>query len=362
MIKLSDYNKELAEGFELLTQGEFEKSLEKFITAIDLDSTRPDAYSLASEAFAQIGDIDNAKTHAELAYKMDSEKPEYMLQFASMLYATGDSEKGLQLANDTQKKGDMPEVHLLKSNIYMDMEEDAKALKEAKIAYEMGKTPIYRTNYAIVLKETGKIKESTELLKKNAEENPEDLDVLYLLFQNELAEEHYSEALKYIEKCVALNDAEPLFYSEIASMMEDFEDDELAEKYYKKAFEVSGNEPELAIDLCEFYYSSGKTDQAIEVLGKCHNEDDPEYHLMMGKLLLEKKEFNKAMGFLDVAIEMADDPEAKMVKGQCLYETNRLGEAESILKEALKQDFNAEYVNSLLNKIWWKGNKKKFKL
>ncbi len=359
---MSDYNKEIAEGFELLTQGEFEKSLEKFITAIEIDSTRPDAFSLASEAFAQIGDIENAKSHAELAYKIDSEKPEYVLQYASMLYATGNSEESMRLANEAQKKGEMPEIHLLKSNIYMDMEEDQKALKEAKMAFEMDKNPIYRTNYAIVLKESGKIKESTEILKKMVQENPDDLDAIYLLFQNELAEDHLSEAMNYITKCISLNDSEPLFYSELASMMEDFEDNELAEKYYKKAFDVSDNDPEMAMQLAEFYNSLDKVQEGIDVLEVSHSDEDPEYHLMMGKLLMGKKEYNKAISHLDIAIEMADDPEAKIVKGSCLMEINRLNEAQSILKEALKQDFQTEYVESLLNQVWWKENSKKFKL
>ena len=114
-----DYNIEIAEGFELLTQGEYEKSLEKFIKAIEVNSESPEAYSLASEAFAQIGDIEKALTHAELAYKKDSEKPEYTLQYASMLYASGENEEGLRLANEAQRHGDMAEVHLLKSNIYI---------------------------------------------------------------------------------------------------------------------------------------------------------------------------------------------------------------------------------------------------
>ncbi len=357
-----DYNIEIAEGFELLTQGEYEKSLEKFIKAIEVNSESPEAYSLASEAFAQIGDIEKALTHAELAYKKDSEKPEYTLQYASMLYASGENEEGLRLANEAQRHGDMAEVHLLKSNIYMDMEEDSKALKEAKIAYEMDKNPIYSTNYALILKESGKIQESTDLLTKNLNEDPDNVDIAYLLYQNELAEDHLGEALEYITKCLRLEPEEPLFYSEIAAVMDELEDGELAEKYYSKAFEVSDSDPDYAMELAEFYFESDMLDDAFNTLEKSHDDEDPEYYILMGKIMMAKKEYNKSMGYLDMAIEMADDPEAKITKAMCLYEINRLDESESLLKEALKQDFQSDYIDSLLRKVSWKSNRKKFKL
>jgi tetratricopeptide (TPR) repeat protein len=359
---LSEYNKEIAEGFELLTQGEFDKSLEKFIKAIEIEPEKPDAYSLASEAFVQIGDMENAKSHAEIAYKKDSEKPEYMLQYASLLYAAGDNEESLKLAGDALRKRDMAEIHLLKSNIYNEMEEDSKAVKEAKLAYEMEKTSIYGINYATILKDAGKIKESSDILKKFLVDEPENVEVPYLLFQNELSEGNVKDAMDYIVQCISMDDEAPQLFSELATLLDELGDRKLAEKYYTKALAISEGEPDYAIDLAEFLEEVEKYDEALEILEKSHDDEDPEYYFLKGRILMEKKDLNKAILNFDIAIEMGDDPEAKLNKGMSLMEMHRNSEAESILREVRQEDFQVEVVDTLLNKIWWDSNTKKYNL
>ncbi len=263
---MTDYDEEIRKGFELLSNGEYEESLEYFLKAMEIDAARPDAYSLASEALVEMGDIEKAKKHAEKAYNLDRERPEFALQYASIIMALGDMKQSLNMVNDVLKNHDMVEAHYIKSNIYENMGDEKKALIEAEAAYKMDKNPEYALNFCRIMEEAGKIEESMKILKEMVKADPQNLEAFYMLFRDSLAMNRIGDALNYIMECIAIDDQQPAFFSDLASLLDEMDDEKLAEKYYEKAVEISGDDVEPMLDLAEFYLDREYYDRAMEII------------------------------------------------------------------------------------------------
>ncbi len=361
---MTNYDEEIRKGFELLSNGEYEKSLEYFLKAIEIDPARPDAYSLASEALVEMGDVEKAKKHAEKAYSLDRERPEFALQYASLIMALGDMKQSLNMVNDVLKNHDMVEAHYIKSNIYENMGDEKKALIEAEAAYKMDKNPEYALNFCRIMEEAGKIDESMKILKEMVRADPQNLEALYMLFRDSLAMNRIGDALNYIMECIAIDDQQPAFFSDLASLLDEMDDEKLAEKYYEKAVEISPEDVEPMLDLAEFYLDREYYDRAMEVIDGAIalDEDNKEAYIIKGKILESLDEFEKAANSFRTAQEIEEDEEASLHEGICLYKLNKIDEAQIIFDKLHEKEFQEEIVNNYLDRIWWRKNKKKFKL
>lgn len=361
---MTSYEDEIGKGFELLAGGEYEKSLEYFLRAIELDSSRSDAYSLASEAYVEIGELEKARKHSERAYSIDKEKPEFALQYASILMALGDMKNSLTIVNDVLKNHDMVEAHYIKSNIYQNMGEPKKALIEAETAYKMDKNPEYALNFCRILEEEGKIEESIKILKELARADPENLEALYMLFRDSLALNKAPDAFNYIMQCIDVDKEQPAFYSDLASLLDELDDEKLAEKYYEKAVEISGDDAEPLMDLAEFYLDREKYDLAIERIESAIalDDDEKEAYIIKGKVLESMDDFEKAAESFRKAQEIEEDEEAALHEAICLYKLGKHDLSEQIFSNLQEKEFQDEIVNSYLDRIWWRKNRKKFKI
>ena len=361
---MTTYEEQIGKGFELLSEGEFEKSLEYFLKAIEMDSSRADAFSLASEAYVELGELEKAKKHSETAYSLDKNKPELALQYASILMALGDMKKSMALVNDVLKQTDMVEAHYVKSNIYDYMGETKKALIEAETAYKNGKNPEYGVNFSRILENDGKIEESVRILKEIAQADPQNLEVLYMLFRDSLALNRISDALKYIMECIAIDDSQPAFYSDLGSLLDEMDDEKLAEKYYEKAVEISQDDSDPLMDIAEFYLDRGHYEKALDRIDAAiaMNEDEKDAHIIKGKVLESMDQYDKAAESFRKAQEIEDDEEAALHEAICMYKLGKYDLAEPILDNLHEKDFQEEIVESYLDRIWWQKNRKKYKL
>ncbi|MGP6207446.1 tetratricopeptide repeat protein [Cuniculiplasma sp. SKW3] len=361
---MTTYEEQIGKGFELLSSGEYEKSLEYFLKAIEMDSSRADAFSLASEAYVEMGELEKAKTHSETAYSLDKNKPELALQYASILMALGDMKKSMTLVNEVLKQKDMVEAHYVKSNIYDNMGESKKALIEAEIAYKNGNNPEYGINFCRILENDGKIEESVKILKDIIKADPQNLEVAYMLFRDSIALDKIADALKYIMECISIDDEQPAFYLDLGSLLDELDDEKLAEKYYNKAVEISQDDPEPLMDIAEFYLDRGNYERALEKIeaALALDEDAKDAYIIKGKILESMDNFEKATESFRKAQEIEEDEEAALHEAICLYKLDKMDLAEQIFNNLLEKEFQDEIVRSYLDRIWWRRNKKKYKL
>ncbi len=360
---MSTHKDELAAAYTLMNQGDMDEALEHALKAITLDGGNAEGYAIASQIYGLMDDHEKALKHSRKAYELKPEDTNLALSHALFLMESGEFNEALEITDKVVKKGASPEVLQVRSSIFLNMGDEKNAITEAHNAYKTGQGIEYKLNYAMVLSEFGKIEDSTKILKEALKEDNGSFEAKYLLYRNYLAMGDVKNSIKYIKDCLESSPEDPDVMSELATLMEELDDPELAEKYHKKAAGIAGEDEDILLDMADFYLTQDKPDQALIIAESLLKEEGSvDAMLLKGRALMALGKLADAVTFLQEAVEVTDDDEAKMNLGLCLYQDGKMDQAEKIFLDLSGREFQKEMSDSYLDRIWWKKNRKSFKL
>jgi len=113
-----------------------------------------------------------------------------------------------------------------------------------------------------------------------------------------------------------------------------------AEKHLLAARQYQGESVGVALDLAQLYYETGQAERALEQLRSVNKSDDPEIDELMGRILVEKKDYESAIKFFDLAIRRQADPRRRqklsLDMAQLYHELGRTEAAILLLKDIAK--------------------------
>ncbi len=136
----------------------------------------------------------------------------------------------------------------------------------------------------------------------------------------------------------------------------------LARKWAEEAYNVDKDNIDAGISLARFYSSYHMdelfTSQMDEL--KKRFPKDPSPYLIEAGIMIQKKDFDKALAFAEKAKELKDDTLTKTLVSQILMEKGDVKKAEKILTEAIEKDAKSIPPRTLLAQIYLKsGNPQK---
>ena len=354
------YEDEIAAAYTLMNQGDMDKALEHVLNAIGHESKKAEAHALASHIYGMLDEPEKALEHSTQAYELSPGDNSIALGHAIFLMEIGDFKEAIQVTDGVLERNNISEAHHIRSNIFLNMGDEKKALEEAHTAYKSGDELEHKLNYALILSETGKIEDSIKILKEMLKIDEKNFDALYLIYRNYLALGDVKNSIKYVKECMEIGD-DPEVMSEFATLMEELDDSDLAEKYHLKAAEASGNEEDIMLDMAEFYLSQNRPDHSLAIAeGILKEEQTLEAMLLRGKSLQKMGKLEEAEKVFEETVQNNDDDEAKLDFAMCLYENKKYDMAEKLFEELVNKEFQKDLSETYLDRIWWRKNRKKF--
>ncbi|MCF6154453.1 MAG: tetratricopeptide repeat protein [Candidatus Brocadia sp.] len=190
------------------------------------------------------------------------------------------------------------------------------------------------------------------ICKEAVKENPDSLDILFLLGEILLKKEAFNDALRYFKKYLIIKDKEnkkPTFNLSIvdAYYYEDKAYDNIgvcyeslglindAEVAYKKAIELNSREPLYYSNLASLYVSQNRLEEAENMANAAVKLDTNNYliYLLLGKIQAMRKKPHEAINTVKQLLQKNDkNIHAHIFLINLLIETNRLKEAEKAVE------------------------------
>lgn len=113
-----------------------------------------------------------------------------------------------------------------------------------------------------------------------------------------------------------------------------------AEKHLLAARQYQDGAVSVDLDLAQLYYETGQSEKALELLQSANKSDDPEIDELMGRILVEKKDYEAAIRSFDLAIKHQPDPgrrqKLSLDLAQLYHELGRTEAAILLLREVAK--------------------------
>src|SRR5205823_2469526 len=81
-----------------------------------------------------------------------------------------------------------------------------------------------------------------------------------------------------------------------------------AEKHLLTARQYQGDAASVDLDLAQLYYETGQSKKALELLRSANKSNDPEMAELMGRILVEQKDYEAAIKSFDLALKYQADP------------------------------------------------------
>lgn len=160
-----------------------EEALKSLNAAQELGANKALVFNTLAIIFVQMGELDKALTHVNLALEENDKLPDAHLIKGVLLFKKGDKENSIkELDLAIKQKDKNAEGHNTKADILFSMGKEEGALAEYKAAIE--DDPKYYQAYvgqANILIKGGKYEEALELLTKADGAHPNDANILYSL-------------------------------------------------------------------------------------------------------------------------------------------------------------------------------------
>ena len=185
----------------------------------------------------------------------------------------------------------------------------------------------------------GKFEEVDALFEEIIQEEPENVEVMFMLAKSKMNQNSLDDALSAIEKALSINDEEPEYNQikgSIFARMGLFED---AIKALKKALIGNPNDYQSQIIIGHLYYSKGSKKNAEKHFNMALKIDGSKVdaQVNLAKILLDDGEVEIAIKKLR-AIEQQypQDPTVKMMMGQAFIENGAYSFAENYFQKVLE--------------------------
>ncbi|MFN3533291.1 MAG: tetratricopeptide repeat protein, partial [Candidatus Brocadia sp.] len=205
---------------------------------------------------------------------------------------------------------------------------------------------------AYALLNTNQIDRAEEICKKAVKENPESLDILFILGDILLKKESFVDAIHYFKKYLIAKDKEnkrPTFnlsivdayyyedkaYGNIGVCYEGMGLFNEAEVAYKKAIELNNKEPLYYSNLASLYVSQNRLEEAENMASAAVKLDTNNHrlYLLLGKIQAMRKKPHEAINTVKQLLQKDDkNVHAHIFLINLLIEANLLDEAEKALK------------------------------
>ncbi|MEP9412088.1 MAG: tetratricopeptide repeat protein, partial [Candidatus Brocadia sp.] len=205
---------------------------------------------------------------------------------------------------------------------------------------------------AYALLNTNQVDRAEEICKKALEENPDSLDILFVLGEILLKNESFTDALQYFKKYLIAKDKEnknPSFtlsivdayyyehkaYDNIGVCYESLGLIGEAEVAYKKAIELNNKEPLYYSNIASLYVIQNRLEEAENMARAAIKlgTNDHQIYLMLGKIQAMRKKYQEAINTVKQLLQKDDkNIHAHIFLINLLIEANLLNEAEEALK------------------------------
>jgi tetratricopeptide (TPR) repeat protein len=199
---------------------------------------------------------------------------------------------------------------------------------------------------------TNKLDRAEEICKEAVKENPDSLDILFIMGEILLKKESFNEALNYFRKYLIAKDKEnkkPTFnlsivdayyyehkaYNNIGVCYESLGLINDAEVAYKKAIELNNREPLYYSNLARLYVSQNRLEDAENMASAAvkFGTDNYQTYLLLGKIQAMRKKPHEAIHTVKQLLQRdAKNIHAHIFLINLLIETNLLNEAEKALE------------------------------
>ncbi|PYV44105.1 MAG: hypothetical protein DMG06_07860 [Acidobacteria bacterium] len=113
-----------------------------------------------------------------------------------------------------------------------------------------------------------------------------------------------------------------------------------AEKHLLTARQYQGDAASVDLDLAQLYYETGQSKKALELLRSANKSNDPEMAELMGRILVEQKDYEAAIKSFDLALKYQADPgrrqKLSLDLAQLYHELGRTEVAVLLLRDVAK--------------------------
>ena len=167
-----------------------------------------------------------------------------------------------------------------------------------------------------------------KMLKDLLKKEPKNHLVFYNLGLVEFGRFEYEKAIDNFNKAISLNDKHNASYSNIGDCYKNLGDYVKAEKAYRKACDIKGDEFSL-MNLADIELKLGKIEEADKIYGKimAKLQDNSEALVGLAQIRLAQGKSNEAMSLANKALRKGSHSEASYIKAVVLIENKMYSEA-----------------------------------
>lgn len=254
---------------------------------------------------------------------------------------------------------------------------------------------------AIDLYRSGRLNQAQEILNQLLSENTDNPEIYYYLGSIAFNKDLYEEAIQYLEKAIALDNTQARYYemlgealglkSQNVGMLKGARTLNKVKAAFQKALELDAQSLSAREGLYMIYLfapgvAGGDMNKAQQMLSEIENlnpakghiargmmlmkqkkmaevenefeeaarlgRDDAEIQMRVGRFFLERKNFDKALSFINRFIELKpDDPAGYLAKGEVFSKQDKFDEALEQFNTAIEKDaqnLRAYYQRALL--------------
>ncbi|MGD0822308.1 MAG: tetratricopeptide repeat protein [Desulfomonilia bacterium] len=247
-----------------MTVGKSEDALALVLKACALFPKSTRIRFLASNIYAFMNDINNAKKWAEEAYRVSDGNLNTGIEL-TVFYARHkmDALYHSQLSTMKIKYPTSPEPYLLESSILHQNRDLDGALKAAQKARELKDTTQVRTQIAQILLEKNDVAQAKKLLTETVQKDPEDIQSKILLTQIFLGEKDSTKAIEMMAQPLKIAPEHPMVASTAAQAYLLKGDVKKAKELVENALKKNDRNIQLHEMMAKIYFLQGQFKDAL---------------------------------------------------------------------------------------------------